>query len=106
MSASITAEGPLLFDAQIARYHGREIVEAIVVIRDAKRPNGKTHQHRVLVRDFRHDAQRFLALMSAKTNVRVTGFPSATTTRSEDGGVWGQVVVVIDDFRGTLEVLS
>lgn len=106
MSATITAEGPLLFDARIGRYHGREIVEAIVVIRDAKRPDGKSYQHRVLVRDFRNDAQRFLPLLSAKVNVRVTGFPSATTTRSDEGGVWGQVVVVIDDFRGTLEVLS
>lgn len=105
MSASITAEGPLLFDARLGKYHGREIVEAIVVIANATRPGGKTYQHRVLLQDFRADAQRFIPLLRAKCNVRVTGFPSATTTRSGEGGVWGQVVVVVDDHRGTLEVL-
>lgn len=105
MSASITAEGPLLFDARLGKYHGREIVEAIVVIANATRPGGKTYQHRVLLQDFRAEAQRFIPILRAGTLVRVTGFPSATTTRSDEGGVWGQVVVVVDDHRGTLEVL-
>jgi len=105
MSASITVEGPLLFDARVGKYHGREIVEAIVVIANATRPGGKTYQHRVLLQDFRADAQRFIQLLQAGVRVRITGFPSATTTRSDEGGVWGQVVVVVDDHRGTLEVL-
>lgn len=106
MSASITAEGPLMFTARVSKYHGREIVETILSTGKATRPSGKTYEHRILIQDFRADAQRFIPLLHAGVRVRITGFPSATTTRSDDGGVWGQVVVVLDEHRGTLEVLT
>lgn len=106
MSASITAEGPLKYPARISTYHGRQVVEGLILARTATRPNGRSYEHRIAFRDFRSDAPRFVAALGAGVMVRATGFPAATITVDSDGQAWAQNVVSIDAHRGALEVLS
>ena len=105
MSATITAEGPLKYPARISTYHGRQVVEGLILARTATRPNGRSYEHRIAFRDFRPETCALVAALGVGVVVRATGFPAATITVDSDGQAWAQNVVSIDDFRGTLEVL-
>lgn len=107
MSASITAEGPLISNARIeSNGQGVRYVSGIILAKVSHRPDGKRHEHRIMFRSFRAADIAAVESMRAWRQVKAWGFPTGRIHMDDGGQAWGMACIMADDKAGEVEVVT